>query len=143
MGTVMMPSWAQPNRFEAFIHRRLTFLVRGSWGFITAIARTQNFLRGLGKSEKARRGLAAVIPEHNIIGDLRSAAAMAPEMYLKYVAEEKLLPCHAEIDGFAEDGVLLKNGEVSVQGRRGFPLCRRNTGNCWRGKMMVSSCIAT
>lgn len=111
MGTVMMPSWAQPNRFEAFIHRRLTFLVRGSWGFITAIARTQNFLRGLGKSEKARRGLAAVIPEHNIIGDLRSAAAMAPEMYLKYVAEEKLLPCHAEIDGFAEDGVLLKNGE--------------------------------
>jgi hypothetical protein len=73
MGTVMMPSWAQPNRFEAFIHRRLTFLVRGSWGFITAIARTQNFLRGLGKSEKARRGLAAVIPEHNIIGDLRSA----------------------------------------------------------------------
>jgi hypothetical protein len=92
MGTVMMPSWAQPNRFEAFIHRRLTFLVRGSWGFIT---------------------LAAVIPEHNIIGDLRSAAAMAPEMYLKYVAEEKLLPCHAEIDGFAEDGVLLKNGEGS------------------------------
>jgi hypothetical protein len=48
MGTVMMPSWAQPNRFEAFIHRRLTFLVRGSWGFITTIVRTQNFLRGRG-----------------------------------------------------------------------------------------------
>jgi hypothetical protein len=112
MGTVMMPSWAQPNRFEAFIHRRLNFLVRGTWGLITAIARTQNFLRGLGKSDKAKRGLAAVIPEHHIIGDLRSAAAMAPERYLEYVADERLLPCHAEIEGFVEDGVRLSNGDV-------------------------------
>ena len=114
MGTVMMPSWAQPNGFEAFIHERLPFLVRGTWGLITTIARTQNFLRGLGKSDKAKQGLAAVIPHHDIIGDLRSAAAMAPEMYLKYVAEEKLFPNHAEIDAFTEQGVRLSNGEEIV-----------------------------
>ena len=36
---------------------------------------------------------------------------MAPQMYLKYVADERLFPCHGEIDGFTEEGVQLKNGE--------------------------------
>ena len=111
MGTVIMPSWVQPNAFEKFLHEKLSFLVKANWNLIAAIARTQNFFRGLGRSEKARAGLAAVVPDHHIIGDLRSAAAMAPQMYLKYVAEEKLFPCHAEIDGFVEEGVRLKNGE--------------------------------
>ena len=111
MGTVVMPSWVQPNKFERFLHQKLAFLVRANWNFIAAIARTQNFFRGLGRSEKARAGLAAVIPRHHIIGDLRSAAAMAPQMYLKYVADEKLFPCHGEIASFTEEGVQLKNGD--------------------------------
>lgn len=111
-GTILMPCWAQPNPFEAFLHRHLGFLVQGAWNMLEMLARLQCFLRGVGKSDQAKRNLAAVIPQHKILGDLRSAAAMAPEHYLRYVAEEKILPCHAEIAGFVEEGVLLGNGKV-------------------------------
>ena len=110
MGTVLMPSWVQPNAFETFIHRHMGFLVRGNWNIVKGIARLQSYLLGLGKSPVARKRLAALIPDHDIVGDFRSAAAMAPQMYLKYVSREQLIPQQGELQAFSRDGVLLKDG---------------------------------
>ncbi len=112
MGTVLMPSWVQPNAVEAFIHRKLSFLVRANWYLVKSIARVQKYLLGVGKGRAVRDRLASLTPQHDLVGDFRSAAAMQPQMYTKYVADERLLPHQGELDSFTESGVVLKDGRT-------------------------------
>ena len=110
MGTFLMPSWVQPNATEAFIHRKLGFLVRGNWRLVQSIVRLQKYLLGLGKSAAVKRRLASLTPKHDIVSDFRSASAMQPQMYLKHIAKERLLPHQGELQAFTRSGVVLEDG---------------------------------
>jgi hypothetical protein len=110
MGTFLMPSWVQPNATEAFIHRKLGFLVRGNWRLVQSIVRLQKYLLGLGKSAAVKSRLASLTPKHDIVSDFRSASAMQPQMYLKHIAKERLLPHQGELQGFTKSGVVLEDG---------------------------------
>jgi len=110
MGTFLMPSWVQPNATEAFIHRKLGFLVRGNWRLVQSIVRLQKYLLGLGKSAAVKRRLASLTPKHDIVSDFRSASAMQPQMYLKHIAKERLLPHQGELQAFTKSGVVLEDG---------------------------------
>ena len=112
MGTVLMPSWVQPNAVEAFIHRKLGSLVRTNWYLVQCIARFQKYLLGVGKSKTVKDRLASLTPEHNIIGDFRSASAMQPQMYLKYIAQERLVPHQGELQAFTKNGVIINDGQT-------------------------------
>ena len=105
LGTVLMPSWVQPNAFEGFIHRRLGFLVRGNWAVVKSIAKVQKYVMGLGRSDTVKRRLALLTPDHDLVGDFRSAAAMQPQMYTRYVAQERPFPS-GELASFTETGVV-------------------------------------
>lgn len=112
MGTFLMPSWVQPNATEAFIHRKLGFLVRANWHLVQSIVRLQKHLMGLGKSAVVKARLASLTPKHDIISDFRSASAMQPQMYLKHVAGERLHPHQGELRAFTERGVMLEDGQT-------------------------------
>jgi pyridine nucleotide-disulfide oxidoreductase len=112
MTTTLIPSWAQPNCFERFLHEKLAFLIRANWNFIALIIRLHCRFYGIGKTDKAKAGLSKVIPEHYIVGDFRSAAAMAPEFYYQNIADEKIIPHHSELDCFVENGLKLKDGNL-------------------------------
>ena len=111
MGTVLMPSWVQPNALETFIHKRLGFLVRGNWNVVKTIVKAQIYLLGIGKSKVVKNRLAALTPEHDLVDDFRSATAMQPQMYTRYIAQERLLPRQGELSSFTESGVVLEDGQ--------------------------------
>lgn len=110
--TTIMPCWAQPNRLERFLHEKMVFLIRANWNLIAMIIRLHGRYYGVGKTEQAKNGLRKVIPDHYIVGDLRSAAAMAPEFYYQNIADEKIIPHHSELDCFVKNGLKLKDGSL-------------------------------
>ena len=112
MTSMLMPSWAYPSAVEKFLHQKTALLIRGIWEMIALVIRAHCYVYGIGKSQLAKKGLKAVLPQHYIVGDWRSAAAMAPEHYYPAVANEKILPVHAELDGFSEQGILLSDGSI-------------------------------
>src|SRR5205085_10457438 len=74
-GSVMMTSWAHPTRAERFLHRRTAFVQsfwRGLERLFTGLARREARGHGVAGAER----LSAVIPEHPLLPDLRSAAAL-------------------------------------------------------------------
>ena len=111
MGTFLMPSWVQPNATEAFIHRKMGFLVRGNWRLVQSIVRLQKYLLGVGKSRAVKDRLSSLTPKHDIVSDFRSASAMQPQLYLKHIATERLLPQQGELHSFTEHGVVLEDGD--------------------------------
>jgi cation diffusion facilitator CzcD-associated flavoprotein CzcO len=111
-GSVMMPSWAHPTSLERFLHHRLGFFVAGFWHFISSVFRFQALRYGRGKDKTANDRLERVLPAHRLIPDLRSAAAIVPDEYFPLVAAGKIKPYHAELAGFSQEGVILKNGET-------------------------------
>lgn len=111
MGTFLMPSWVQPNATEAFIHRKMGLLVRGNWRLVQSIVRLQKYLLGVGKSRAVKDRLSSLTPKHDIVSDFRSASAMQPQLYLKHIATERLLPQQGELHSFTEHGVVLEDGD--------------------------------
>jgi glycine/D-amino acid oxidase-like deaminating enzyme len=109
-GTMIMKSWAHPTKLERFIHQRLTWLIDLMWRGASRLFRRLclNHARGLGAA--ARDRLQTVLPEHALVGDLRSAAAMAPRPYYGQVARGEILPRHAELAGYSKTGVVLGDG---------------------------------
>lgn len=109
-GSVMMTSWAHPTAIERFLHRRLAPGIRVFWRSIAALIRWQcrRAARGAGAEGAAR--IAKVLPPHELLPDLRSAAALLPEAYLPSVAKGAIEPHHGELAGFDEDGVRLLDG---------------------------------
>ncbi len=112
MNSALMPSWAYPTAVEKFLHQKTAFLVRGIWELIAIVIRMHCYVYGIGKSKLAKKGLKAVQPQHYIVRDWRSAAAMAPEFYYPFVADGKIVPVHAELEGFTEQGIRLRDGSV-------------------------------
>jgi dimethylaniline monooxygenase (N-oxide forming) len=112
MSTTFMPCWAHGGRVEQFIHKYLGFLARGYWVMVNAIMKLQ--LRALGwrRGKAAANRLALVEPTHPLLPDLRSAIALLPPNYYRYVAENRIQPHHSEVMAFTEDGLKLKDGET-------------------------------
>ncbi len=109
-GSVMMTGWAHPTAIERFLHRRTSF-VGSFWGMLervfTRIIKREG--RGHGAAGDAR--IAAVMPEHPLLPDLRSAAALASPGYYRHVGAGTIEPHRAEVVGLTTDGVRLSNGE--------------------------------
>ena len=105
-----MTSWTHPTACERFLHRR-TSAVHGFWRalehILVRIAKREG--RGNGLAGDAR--IAAVLPEHGLLPDLRSAVAVAAPGYYRYVAAGTIEPHRAEVRSLSRDGVRLSNGE--------------------------------
>ena len=110
VSTVMMPCWDYPTRWEKFLHRRMPWIVNANWSLIQRLFRREYLSAARGAGPGARERIRTVIPEHSIVGDLRSAAALAPVDYFDQVARGEILPFHGEFKGFTDDGVELHDG---------------------------------
>lgn len=110
VGTVAMPSWAHPSRFERFLHGKLGFIVKANWKLLEAIVAFHFKVQGLRLGKEAQQRLKTILPEHDFVSDLRSATAMSPQHYAKQIAKGEILPYHCELAGFTETGVELKDG---------------------------------
>ncbi len=109
-GSVMMPSWAHPTAPERFLHRELRSVVDGFWRAIEGVFRWQARREARGTGPEGAARLETVLPKHSVVLDLRSAAAIAPDGYLRRVAEGKITPHHASLARFDEAGVELSDG---------------------------------
>lgn len=109
-GSVMMTSWAHPTAGERLLHRQ-QWIVGGFWAglqrLITHIIRHE----GSGHGAAGEAKLAKVIPEHPLLLDLRSAAALASPGYYAHVASGAIEPRRAEVAGFTRTAVRLSIGE--------------------------------
>jgi len=110
MGTVAMPSWAYPSRFERFLHRRLGFLVKANWKLIEGIVSAHFKFQGLRLDKEAKQRIKTILPKHDFVRDFRSATAMSPQHYAKQIGKGEILPYHSELTGFTETGVELSDG---------------------------------
>lgn len=106
-GSVMMPSWAPPSAPERFLHAKLAPVVRGFWAGIAKVMWIQHGRDGKPRDRGARERIARLRPSHDLLPDMRSAAAVAPPNYFRFVAEGKIDPIHAELIGFDETGLRL------------------------------------
>ncbi len=109
-GTVMMTSWAHPTAAERFLHRRHGF-VRGFWGRLQALIARLARREGRGNGAAGDARIAAVLPEHAFLPDLRSAAALAPTGYYRNVGAGAIEPHRAEVIGLSRNSVRLSTGE--------------------------------
>jgi dimethylaniline monooxygenase (N-oxide forming) len=107
-GSVMIPSWVHPGAAERFLHGRLTWLVRAFWAMLARIIWRQHVSDAKPRDRNARVRIERLRPEHGVVPDLRSAAAVAPTNYFRLVAEGKIEPVHAELIGFDEAGSCLR-----------------------------------
>lgn len=110
INSVMVPSWAYPTTAERFLHRRLNFIVSSFWKLVEFILRLQIQWIGFGNQAAAGR-LEAVQPTHSLVSDLRSATAIAPEAYYRFVAEGRIQPHQAEVFGFSQDTLKLEQSQ--------------------------------
>jgi len=111
-GSVMMTSWAHPSGIERFLHRRLKFIVAGFWRMLALVFGLQILSTGFGKSKEARQRLNMVKPKHALLPDLRSAIALAPKKYYRYVVDGKIQPHHGNLAGFCETGIRLEDNTI-------------------------------
>lgn len=106
-GSVMMTSWAQPTAWERFLHSKLAFVVNSFWSMISQVFWMQLSAPGRGKGTDAQKRLDVVKPSHPLLPDLRSAAALAPDDYYRYVVEGKITPCQGLVERFTPEGIQL------------------------------------
>lgn len=110
--TVMMPCWAQPTAVERFLHRH-SAPARASWAAIQALFRHTALRAGRKAGAEGLARLAKVLPGHALVGDLRSALALAPPDYFAQVASGAIHPHQAELAGLSRNAVELSTG-VSI-----------------------------
>ena len=111
-GSLPMPCWAQPTALERFFHSKLGFLVRLHWKIVQSLVRWQCRRDGAGHGEEGRQRLEKVLPSHDLLPDLRSAAALAPPPYFGQVASGAITPQRGELAAFEPEGVRLKDGAL-------------------------------
>jgi cation diffusion facilitator CzcD-associated flavoprotein CzcO len=109
--SVMMTSWAHPTAAERFLHRRRR-IVRSFWSTLQKVVARSARREGRGHGAEGAARLAAVLPEHEFLPDLRSAAALAPTGYYRHVGSGAIEPHRAEVIGLSQDAVLLSTGEA-------------------------------
>ncbi|MEM7372475.1 MAG: NAD(P)/FAD-dependent oxidoreductase [Bacteroidota bacterium] len=112
MGSVMMPAWAYPSKAEAFLHRKLAFLVKGFWFMLSRLFTILIKSKGWFKGKEVQERLNSIIPKHPMLHDLRSATALQPPAFCRLIAEGIITPNHAELEGFTSNGVVLSNGKT-------------------------------
>ena len=110
--TFFMPCWAHPSGLERFVHGRLGFLVDTFWYFLTRQVIFLCKLRGAFKGRAANTRLDTLIPKHELVRDLRSAAALTPRGYFRLVADARIEPVHGEISHFTGEALHLKEGRA-------------------------------
>lgn len=106
-GSVMMPSWVHSNAAERFLHSEPARLVRGFWAMLARIVWQQHVRDAKPRDREARERVERLRPRHGVLPDLRSAAAIAPADYFRFVAEGKIEPVHAQLIGFDRAGACL------------------------------------
>lgn len=107
--TALMPCWVQPTALERFLHRHAA-LVHANWTAVQALFR--RIAMGAGRKADAAGAarLALVVPDHALVGDLRSALALAPADYFAQVASGAIQPHRAELAGLSRSAVKLSTG---------------------------------
>jgi dimethylaniline monooxygenase (N-oxide forming) len=111
LNSVMISSWAYPTTVERFLHHRLNFIVSGFWRLVELIFQSQVQWSGFGKDQAATDRLNTVQPKHSLGSDLRSATAIAPDHYYRFVADGRIHPHHANLYGFSQNTLKLEPGE--------------------------------
>ena len=109
-GSVMMTSWAHPTAGERFLHRRRS-VVGGFWRKLESVVTGINTREGRGHGAAGEARIAAVMPEHSLLPDLRSAAALASTGYYKHVGAGAIEPRRGEVVSLTRDGVRISTGE--------------------------------
>ena len=107
--TALMPCWVQPTAFERFVHRYAT-LVNANWAALQALFRRMAIRAGGNTDAAGAARIAVVLPSHALLGDLRSALALAPTDYFAQVASGAIMPHRAALAGLFDDGVALSTG---------------------------------
>jgi dimethylaniline monooxygenase (N-oxide forming) len=114
-GAVMMTSWAQPNRAEAFLHGPLGPMVDKFWASMAEVFWLQTRATALGRGAAAAERLRRLRPRHPMIRDMRSALALEPRGYFRAVAAGQIEPLHAEVLGFTSAGLRLRELEHDAE----------------------------
>ncbi|PRQ09801.1 flavin-containing monooxygenase [Enhygromyxa salina] len=109
-GSVMVPSWAHPTAGSRFLHDRLAPVVRGFWATVSAVVALQYRAAALGHGPEGRARIRRLLPDHTLVADMRSAAALAPLRYHQAVARGEITPHRGVVTRFVEDGIVLANG---------------------------------
>lgn len=105
----LMPCWTHPTGFERFLNRRRA-LVGGNWAAVQQVFTWVVRRAARGSDEAGAARIARVLPSHSLIGDLRSATALAPPTYFSAVASGAIEPQQGELAGLYDDGVELGDG---------------------------------
>ncbi|MBD2308710.1 NAD(P)/FAD-dependent oxidoreductase [Chroococcidiopsis sp. FACHB-1243] len=111
INSVMTPSWAYPTTVERFLHQRLNFIVSSFGRLVELILRLQVQWMRFGRDQAAADRLKIVQPTHSLVSDLRSATAVAPDAYYRFVAEGRIQPHQAKLSGFFEETIKLEQGQ--------------------------------
>ncbi len=111
-GSDMMPSWCYSSKPQAFLHNRLSGVVRGFWSFIATLFQYQHRRNAKLGSIDASVLDPVMPPKPQFVPDLRSATALAPGRYYEHVAHGRITPKQEAVASFNEDGVVLANGET-------------------------------
>ena len=110
INSVMIPAWAHPTAAARFLHARLAFVVRGFWAALSAIVRAQYRAAALGHGPEARARIRVLLPEHSLVSDMRSAAALEPRGFYAAVARGEINPRLGTARRFTEDALVLDDG---------------------------------
>ena len=111
IGTVIMPSWAYPGRFQKILHVNNSILVKPVWKLLEFVFALQIKAAGRGLGTDAKARLKKILPRHSMVSDMRSAVAMMPIPYAGHIATGKILPVQSELTGFTATGLKLNGGE--------------------------------
>jgi cation diffusion facilitator CzcD-associated flavoprotein CzcO len=109
-GSVMMTAWGHPTPPERFLHSWLGGGVQLFWKVLTEVIRFQIGRSAAGTGPEGRKRLAAVLPDHPLLPDLRSATALEPTDYFRRVATGDIRTHQAALEGFDAGGVRLADG---------------------------------
>ncbi|KIG11964.1 hypothetical protein DB30_02265 [Enhygromyxa salina] len=103
-------AWAHPTAGSRFLHDRLAPVVRGFWATVSAVVALQYRAAGLGHGPEGRARIRRLLPDHTLVADMRSAAALTPLRYHEAVARGEITPHRGVVTRFVEDGIVLANG---------------------------------
>lgn len=109
-GTVMISCWAHPTAGARFLHGRMDWFIRGFWSTMTRVLGMQLRAHARGLGPDARERLRVLEPEHTLLSDMRSAAALAPDDYYPAVARGDIRPHRGVVQRFGERGLVLEDG---------------------------------
>jgi len=109
-GSVMMPAWGHPTAPERFLHSTLAGGVQVFWNMLSKLVAWQIGRSAAGTGPEGRARLNAVLPDHALLPDFRSALALAPTDYYQRVATGVIHTHRGELVGFDAAGVRLADG---------------------------------